>query len=434
MRRTIVLGGGISGLAAARAAAEIGAAPVVLEAAPTLGGLTRSITVGDFSFDYTGHLLHLARTELPSGVPYAGLADGDWTRIERQSFCAIDAALVPAPIQYHFGQLPTGHRERAVDSYERRPPLHSQAPGSFRDFVVAGFGQYLSDLFLIPQNEKTLATSLDRLSANAVKRFFPPPDEARVRAGFGTAPVAVEEYNSRFWYPAVGGIGRLVEGLAAGLTGVELLSGVVELDLRARRLRTARGEEFAWDVLFSSIPLKALVGLCRDPALAPLGAELTHSSLVSIALGLKGPVAEALRGVHWVYVPDRSIRFYRLGCYSNISPGLCPADCHSLYVEAAFTPETLATLDVTRDVLPGVLEDLVRLGWIRPDQVECLVTHVVPCGYVHHTPGRDRQVPLILDRLAAAGVHPIGRYGLWDYLSMEDSIHTGIETARRVLA
>ncbi len=45
-------------------------------------------------------------------------------------------------------------------------------------------------------------------------------------------------------------------------------------------------------------------------------------------------------------------------------------------------------------------------------------------AYVHHTPDRDSTVKAILERLRNAGIFPIGRYGLWDYTSMEDSMES----------
>jgi hypothetical protein len=45
-------------------------------------------------------------------------------------------------------------------------------------------------------------------------------------------------------------------------------------------------------------------------------------------------------------------------------------------------------------------------------------------AYVHHTPTRNESVRFILNRLKEHNVYPIGRYGLWDYTSMEDSMES----------
>ena len=57
----VVLGAGISGLTAARVLKEAGQSGTVLEACPAAGGLSRTVKVNEFCFDYTGHFLHLAR-------------------------------------------------------------------------------------------------------------------------------------------------------------------------------------------------------------------------------------------------------------------------------------------------------------------------------------------------------------------------------------
>lgn len=431
--RALVLGAGISGLAAARTLQDRGVIPQVLEACPSVGGLTRSVRVGEFCFDYTGHLLHLARYGTPEGIPFAGQRDSDWQRIDRKSFCLVGGRLVTAPIQYHLGQLADDDLASCLQAYETRPPLPTSGPVTFRDFVISGFGQHLADLFLIPQNEKTMATSLERLSTAAVKRFFPPPDDARVRAGLRNGTESPGEYNSQFWYPKVGGIERLVDGLADSVARLALLQEICEVDLRAHRIRTRSGQEWTWDVAFSSIPLRVLCERSLDSDLRAWARSLTHSSTISFNFGFREPLSPAVEGVHWVYVPDRSLPFYRVGFYSNISAGTCPPGCTSAYVEVGLPSEDLRRVDIARDLQPKVLAGLASLGWVDVRSMACSVTHVMSCAYVHHTPERERVVADVFRRLAESDVHPIGRYGLWDYTSMEDSVSSGMETVERVM-
>ena len=432
-KQTIVLGGGISGLSAARAIRELGNEGLLLEQCPTIGGLTRTVEVGDFCFDYTGHFLHLARYKSPADIPYAGLNDDAWQKINRRSCCFVAGKLVDAPIQYNLGQLPPEILHRCVKSYEERPALERSQSLNFRDFVVHGFGQYLADLFLIPQNEKTMAISLDRLSVKAVKRFFPPPNEALVRAGIRGELPATGEYNSSFWYPKAGGIGALVKGLGCGLNAVRTNQQAAAIDLNRRKLRTSTGESFSWDYLFSSMPLKSLCRITNDPDLRNAAEELSHSSTVTFNIGLKGPLQPEFEGVHWIYVPDRSIPFYRVGFYSNISQGTCTPGHSALYVEVGVPSEEIRTIDLVTELQPKVITALEDLGWIDSRAVVCVASHVIRHAYVHHTDRRERLLEAILPRLHQFGVHPIGRYGLWDYTSMEDSMESARSTVREVL-
>ena len=431
---TVVIGAGLSGLAAARALTDLGRSPEVFEICAEPGGLTRTTVVGPFSFDYTGHLLHLARHDTPADLPYAGQDNAHWQRIDRRSYCYVGNTLVPAPIQYNMGMLPDGMRSECIRSYEARDSEDARSSNDLRQFIVRSFGRYLAEAFLIPQNEKTLAIPVDRLSESALRRFFPPPDDARVRRGMAPERGSPVDggYNSCFWYPRVGGISRLVRGLARGIERMHLSTGVVSLNLPEHRLRSSEGTEVGWDVLLSSMPLVALCRMSGDRDLAALGSTLTHSTTLAINLGIRGALSDAVRDAHWVYVPDENIPFYRFGVYSNLGGRVAPPGHASVYVEVgmgpgdARDPASLVALEAR------ACDALFQLGWVRPESVVCRVTQFLDCAYVHLTPERDAIVAEIIQRLAQAGVYPIGRYGCWDYTSMEDSILSGIDTARRV--
>ena len=56
----LILGGGLAGLSAAHHLGERGVrGRLIVEAKARVGGTAGSVTTGGFTFDYTGHLLHL---------------------------------------------------------------------------------------------------------------------------------------------------------------------------------------------------------------------------------------------------------------------------------------------------------------------------------------------------------------------------------------
>jgi protoporphyrinogen oxidase len=421
----IVLGGGISGLTAAQILLQQRREFMLLERCPTLGGLTRTVEVGEFCFDYTGHFLHLNRYSTPEDIPYANLRNKEWAQIQRRSCCFVEGKLITAPIQYNLAELPPTLFKQCVESYNARPSLSNSEAATFRDFIVSGFGQALADLFLIPQNEKTMAIPLDCLSKNALRRFFPAPDEKLVRTGM-TAGVAssANVYNSTFWYPKVGGIGRLVQGLRRGLDFCAVNQEVIAVNLRDKTLRTKTQDTYGWDVMFSSIPLKSFCQMTNDKELVDTAAQLSHSSTISFNIGVRGPLRPEVEDIHWLYVPDLTIAFYRVGFYSNISEGTCAPGHSALYVEVGLRPEEVDHTNLVHDLQPKVMKSLEELGWADGANVTCVVIHAMRHAYVHHTPQRDKAVGMILERLRKSGVFPIGRYGLWDYISMEDSMES----------
>ena len=141
--------------------------------------------------------------------------------------------------------------------------------------------------------------------------------------------------------------------------------------------------------------------------------------------------APAFRGCHWVYVPDKKLPFYRWGVYSNLPLNAEPEGASALYVEVAFSHLERPMMS---EILSRVLAALERMSWFERKDCEVIAANWIDCAYIHFLPDREAVVGRIMTLLRGRGVHPIGRYGLWDYISMEDSIYSGIETARRVLA
>ena len=138
----------------------------------------------------------------------------------------------------------------------------------------------------------------------------------------------------------------------------------------------------------------------------------------------RGPLRPEFEDLHWLYIPDRAIPFYRVGFYSNIGKGTCASGNSAIYVEVGLPSEEVDRTDLLHDLQPKVVQSLEDLGWIDSRDVVCVVIHVMRHAYVHHTPRRDRALDVILPRLRKYDVVPIGRYGLWDYTGMEDSMES----------
>jgi hypothetical protein len=101
-------------------------------------------------------------------------------------------------------------------------------------------------------------------------------------------------------------------------------------------------------------------------------------------------------------------------------------------VEVGLRSEEVDHANLVHDLQPRVMKSLEELGWVDCRSVTCVVIHVMEHAYVHHTPQRDSVVDTILARLHDAAVYPIGRYGLWDYTSMEDSMESARDAVLEV--
>jgi protoporphyrinogen oxidase len=147
-----------------------------------------------------------------------------------------------------------------------------------------------------------------------------------------------------------------------------------------------------------------------------------------VNLGLRRPVP-GFGEAQWVYLPERRFRAYRVGFYNRLSDAMSPPGCEAVYVEIAHAADA-----AEREVVAAALTDLTALGAIEgAGDVELVVPVRIPGAYVIHdrhcAPARER----ILGELAGRGLHMIGRYGRWEYASIEDALEQGIDAATRLL-
>ena len=420
----IVIGAGVTGLAATRTLHDAGARYRLLEREDRPGGHARSFEVGRFRFDCSGHLLHVSQPETRELI--ARCAPRVFATHRRRAEIYLCGRRVPYPFQAHLGALPRRVADRALADFERAQARPGRGtPSGFVPFVRGAFGEEMGRLFFFPYNEKVFARGLGGITAEWTTWSVPVPRPDEVRDGARGDNRQTYGYNVSFLYPRRSSIEVLPQRLARGLAGLRLDTAVREVDTRRRRLTTSRGEVLDYDRLIATIPLPALLRTLQ-PRPARLGAwlrALTASSMLVLNLGVRG--APATRA-HWVYYPEPRWSFLRVGYYAGFAPHLAPRGHHSLYVELGF--RGAADIDaLTR----RARRDLVAAQVIRR-QRDIVAEHrvVLSPAYVDYTRARARVLPEIVCTLRRHGIALAGRYGRWEYGSMDSSMAQGVQVAR----
>ena len=284
------------------------------------------------------------------------------------------------------------------------------------------FGRGIADKFLVPYNEKLYACDLGTLDVDAMGRFFPHADLTDIIRNMRPGQAGNGGYNATFTYPAGGAI-EYVRALEYDLPAGVVQTGVrVTAIDRVNKIATTSNGPIRFQHVISSAPLPTLLAASGEPHDASL---FTWNQVLVFNLGFdrKGP-----RGVHWMYFPDRSLPFYRVGWYDNILDG----DRMSLYVEiGADRNKRWTDADIAKE-RDGVLAGLVREGII--DQHKLVSSHhvVLDPAYVHITRASLAETNRTRAALASHGIHSVGRYGGWTYCSIEDNIIETWELAARL--
>ena len=180
------------------------------------------------------------------------------------------------------------------------------------------------------------------------------------------------------------------------------------IDLATRTAKTSK-RTLKFDKLISSAPFDKL---CEASALALPEGVFSANEVLVYNLGFDKKGAE---DVHWVYFPDKSLPFYRIGFYDNIMG----TERMSLYVEIG--AESGREFDV-EEQRALVLAGLKREGYVTDHKLVSWHSVVLNPAYVHITQESMAAHHRLGKTLRASGVYPVGRYGGWTYCSIEDNI------------
>jgi protoporphyrinogen oxidase len=238
-------------------------------------------------------------------------------------------------------------------------------------------------------------------------------------------------YLTRFRYPRQGGFGAFMKRLADGAP-VVYSHDVTEVDVVAKRIRCANGEEAGYDTLVSSLPLPELIRRIPQTPLDVRQAadRLSCSSVVLVSLGVD---RADLSPFHWFYIYDEDIPFARVNLPHNVAPTCAPEGCGGIQAEIYFSrykPLWASIEELTEQTIAG----LTRIGVLRPDDtILARDARIIRYANVIFDHDRRPALDVVHGFLKDQNIHYCGRYGEWAYFWTDDAILSGKHVAERIL-
>ena len=416
MPKIVVIGAGLTGLSLGYFLEKD---YVILEKERIPGGLCRSVKTGGYTFDYSGHFIHLHKPRTKELIDR--LLKNNLSSIERDTWIYTHSSMIPFPFQANLYYLPEKIRKECLGAFIKRPKLD---PKSFYGWAVSTFGRGITKYFLKPYNEKLWTVSSRVLSSDWAAPFVPVPSIAEITKGALGQQDKRFGYNASFYYPRKGGVGSLIDSLAEEVKNLRTGADARKIDPRSKFVETADGRRYHYESLVSTQPLAELLDSIEDlPNDVRLARKkLTWNSVVCMNVGVKLSKGqkELADGKHWIYFPEKKYPFYRAGFYGNIMPSACPAGRGSMYIEASYKPRQKIN---TKALVKESLRALQSAGILSPEnKTEAVNILDMRYAYVIYDLNRKKALETIMPYLRKNGIHSIGRYGAWEYSFMEKNI------------
>lgn len=425
--RIVVLGAGLAGLSFALEATGMGHEVVVLEGDEEPGGLLRSTRVNGYTVDLGGSHILFSRDPGKLGFLLDLVGRSNLVRHRRDSRIYYAGRYVKYPFENGIYMLPPEERYEILkgvfEAYVKRV-CGAAEPKNFEEWIYSVFGSAIAERYLVPYNRKLWKRPLSEISLEWVSGRVPmPPLEDVMRAAVGL-PTEGYLHQLHFYYPREGGIFSVIRGLLERLRGrrFRLVTGFrAEAIYRENgKSRVSDGEtEYAGDLVASSAPMPETIRLLPGGSRA-LSGVFDYNSLAVIALGGPGEAPP----YHWVYFPQEDIPFHRIALLSNYTDTAAPRGRVLVTAEASSPPGSSFPSDLV-DKVAGWVEDL---GFLR--EAEPVAYREWRYAYIVYRHGYRRLVEEASTLLREAGVIPIGRFGAWRYMNMDETAAQAREAAR----
>jgi protoporphyrinogen oxidase len=447
---TIVMGAGPGGLATGYWLSKHGVPVTVLERAPFVGGLARTVEKDGFKFDIGGHRWFSKVDEVNDFYKEVIADETVW--VKRISRIYFDGKYIDYPLEVGNALAAIGPvtATRAIIDYGRAALSRRRNPQpivSMEDAYVDQYGRTLYELFFERYSEKVWGLPCSQMSGDWVsQRTKGMSLLTAVKDAIIPSKGDVQSLIDSFMYPRYG-YGRLSERMAEGIRAagnqVRLGQGVTKVLRHGNRVTgvvtadkdgnesIVEGSHFV-----SSIPLTVLCEImspAAPPEVIQAAKTLTFRNVITVNLILD---REQMTEDTWLYVHDRSILFGRLHEPKNWSVDMVPDQSKTSIVAEYFCSEgdhiwSMGNDDLVAQTARHLSDDL---GFVERNEVLDGFAVRAPRAYPSYTLGYERPLEILKQFVYSfENLEIIGRYGTFRYNNADHSVETGLLAAKNIL-
>jgi len=445
-RTNLIIGAGPAGLTAAYELGRRDIPGIVLEADDVVGGLARTLTLGDYRFDIGAHRFFTKVKEIES--LWEEMLGEPLMTCDRLTRILYKGKFYEYPLKARNALKNMGIFEAlaCIASYGRAKIKPIPQPSNFEQWVINEFGEKLFKMFFKSYTEKVWGCSCTEIGADWAAQRIKGLNLGKAIAGavFGKRGKTIKTLIDQFKYPRLGP-GQLWESCARNIVtrgwSLQLHTKVEEIQRFDGRVATVSAKtsnghlhEYSVDQLISSMPLRELL-LSMRPAppkeVLDAATNLAYRDFLIVALVLDKP---NIFPDNWIYVHSPEVKVGRIDNFGNWTPDMLPDRNTSCLAMEYFVFEG-------DEVWSGADDDLVKmayhelgvLGLAKGKVIKNRVVRVRK-AYPVYDPGYKARLDVIRTWLGehVLNLHCIGRNGQHRYNNQDHSMATALIAARNI--
>lgn len=395
----IILGGGVTGVAAARRLQQKGNKNfLLLEGENEPGGLCRTKFVDGHHFDIGGgHVLHSKYPEVLDWI-FEHIPKDNFNKFNTKVLIDLEGYPVEFPIELNLWQLPIDLQIEYLYSYIAAAGNEKKDYDNFEDWIRNYLGDKIADNYMIPYNKKLWCLDIATLNTDWLNKIPKTDIKLVLKTIIERDSNFTEEVVSHksFYYPKEGGFQTIFDSI------YKHIEGNVELGVRVKNLKYDKENEL-W-IIDGKYKTKKII--CTIPwTLLDIEIDgfdyekefenLDYLSDV-ISLWEREPYEH---DAHWKYIPNPDVEQHREFYIHNFAPHSKPG---------------------------GVMTDINRKRWVDNNKEwkagVPLYEHENIYSYPLPTKVYKESIRKILDFSKNYNLYGLGRWGQWQYFNTDQCI------------
>ena len=398
----LIVGAGISGLAAGNILHDQGIKAEIVEAAGYVGGLIHCETVSGYLYHRVGG--HVFNSKEPKVLDWFWgkfNREKEFVQVERNAKILLGNKYIGYPIENHIYQFDPMLARSIIKDLVYQPNVFKKT--NFDEFLSSTFGKTLCDMYFFPYNEKIWQCSLKEVSIEWLEGKLPSPDVTSVIVDNIFRQKEHKMVHSNFYYPMKGGSQFIVDRLAKDLN-IKTNCPVEKILILKNGLEV---DGIYYDKVIYTGDIRKLSSIIDtdDEELRDILSEL--ATLMSH--GTSNLLCECdPTNLSWLYLPDRTIMAHRIiytGSFSELNNRSSGRSSCVVEFSGYVSHETMCKEIIS---LPGNL---------------CpLASNYQKVSYVIHDATTGPKVDNAIRALNSVNIFPLGRFAEWQYYNMDKAI------------
>jgi len=419
--KNIILGAGISGLAAGIEFNKADQNCIILEKEKVPGGLCQSIKVGECEFDFGPKILLLDDSENSNTI--LSYLDGNYLQypISEGTYLS-EYGLLGFPLQRYLYCLPEVEKKKVLDDIEKARKSPKEI-NNYKSWLINAFGEYFCKKVLFPYEEKKWQIKLDKLDYKwALNRPIRVDyDEIKLGAISKLPP------KGNYYYPKIGSITTLVDGMVKHSCPIEYNQEVVSINTKEKYVET-KNYRYYYENLVSTIPINIFLNLIEDKSQNFQNSDKFLHGLGILVVNLVFKENYDLQGSA-IYFPEKKYIFRRVSVLQNLCPALSRDGYTPLQVEVSIKGK----ID-TKEYTDRILKDLKSIKQFsvlgKPELINCLN---IDFAYPLPSTGLEEYIKNIHTFYEKMKIYHCGRGGNYVYCNLDKAYKQGSDLAKIII-